>query len=69
MPKTNEPFLNVTVPLGEPPKAPVTVAVKVTDWPEIDGFRDEVMVEVVFALLTEWPNTAEVLPLKLELPA
>jgi hypothetical protein len=46
--------LNVTVPLGVPP-VPVTVAVKVTVCPAVDGFALEVSAvdDVVFAL-TVW---------------
>jgi hypothetical protein len=38
------PSLNVTVPVGVPP---ATVAVNVTDWPEIDGFTLDASVVVV----------------------
>jgi hypothetical protein len=54
------PSLNVTVPVaidGE------TVAVKVTDVPYVDGFRDEVSATVVFALFTVCVNVDEVLVL------
>ncbi len=34
---------NVTVPVGVP-DAVVTVAVKVTLWPNVEGFKDEVIV-------------------------
>ena len=48
------PSRNVTVPVGvpEPGATGETVAVKVTDWPNTDGFADEVTVVVVFALFT-----------------
>src|SRR5262249_48067281 len=46
------PSLNVTVPVGIPPPVAVTVAVKVTDWPNTDGLTEEVMTEVVLA----WPT-------------
>ena len=32
--------MKVTVPVGTPPLE-MTVAVKVTDWPKVDGFREE----------------------------
>jgi hypothetical protein len=35
------PSLKATVPLGVPPKVVVTFAVKVTDWPNVEGFNDE----------------------------
>ena len=61
------PSLNVTVPLGVPaPGATAdTVAVRVTDWPNTDGFTDELTAVVVFAWLTTWLSVALVLPLKL----
>lgn len=66
------PSRNVTVPVGVPvPGATAdTVAVKVTDWPKADGFRDEVTVVVVSALLTTCglPVNDPVLPLKLPSP-
>ena len=48
VPSVVEPSLNVTVPvavLGD------TVAVRVTDWPKVEGFAEEEMVVVVVALL------------------
>jgi len=39
---------NVTVPVGVP-EAVDTVAVKVTLWPNVEGFKDEVTVVVVDA--------------------
>jgi hypothetical protein len=50
MPRTLDPSVNVTVPVGVPPSEGVTVAVKVTDWLNVDGFSDEMtLVEVVAA--------------------
>jgi hypothetical protein len=46
-----EPFLNVTVPVGVPPLE-VTVAVKVTAWPDFDGLSDEVSEVELLALFT-----------------
>jgi hypothetical protein len=46
------PSLKVMVPLGFPPKAPLTVAVNVTACPSLDGFGEEVSVVEVVALLT-----------------
>src|ERR1700680_876630 len=40
------PSLNVTVPVGVPEVA-LTVAVKVTGWPKVDGFNEEARVVVV----------------------
>jgi len=37
------------------------VAVKLTDWPAVDGFEDAVKVIVDVALFTVWVSTAEVL--------
>ena len=45
-PKLVVPSMNTTVPVGVPP-APVTVAVKVTAPPAIEGFCEEVSVLVV----------------------
>jgi len=53
VPMVVAPSLNVAVPVGLPPKAPATVAVKVTACPLFDGFGVEVSVVVVFALLTQ----------------
>lgn len=48
--RTVEPWENVTVPDGVPP-VDVTVAVKLTDWPEFDGFGDDVTVVEVAKLV------------------
>lgn len=54
VPSVVVPSRNVTVPDGVPAPGPtaVTVAVKVTLCPKVDGFSDELTVVVVFALLT-----------------
>ena len=44
LPNTAVPFLNVTEPVGVPPPDELTWALKVTDWPNFDGFSVEVMV-------------------------
>ena len=47
---------NWTVPpLSKVPEPGVTVAVKVTVWPNVEGFSDELTAVVVVALLTAWP--------------
>jgi hypothetical protein len=40
------PSKNETVPVGVPPLGPVTVAVSVTGWPNIEGLTEEVSVVV-----------------------
>jgi hypothetical protein len=55
----------VTLPLN----CGVTLAVKVTDCPEFDGFREEANAVVVVALLTTCFSTFDVLPKKFESPA
>jgi hypothetical protein len=52
VPSTVVPLLNVTVPVGLPPYAGVTVAVNVTFWPGFDGFLEETSVVLVLALPT-----------------
>ena len=60
------PSLNVTVPVGKP--APgltaLTVAVKVTVWPNTEALDDEVTVVVVHAVVTVCWKVSEVLVLK-----
>lgn len=46
LPSDELPSRNVTVPLGVPATL-FTLAVKVTDWPAFDGFKDELTVVVV----------------------
>ena len=48
VPSVVEPFLKVMVPDGVP-EEPVTVAVKVTDWPKTDGFTEDANAVVVVA--------------------
>jgi hypothetical protein len=54
------PSMNVTVPVAV---VGVTVAVNVTEVPNVDGFADEASVTVVFVLFTVWVSTEDVLPL------
>ena len=58
------PSKNSTLPVGVPAPEPVTltVAVKVTDWPQTEGLTDEVTAVDVLALFTTCERTVEVLP-------
>lgn len=48
VPSTVVPWLNVTIsPLGGAPRLELTVAVKTTAWPKVDGLNDGVRVVVV----------------------
>src|SRR5262245_22535192 len=69
-PSVAAPSLKVTDPLGVPlPGAlALTVAVKVTDWPDTEGLLDETTVVVVFAGLFVSFKALEVLVLKFALP-
>ena len=64
------PSWKVTVPVGVP--APgglaVTVAVKVTLWPETEGLTEELSAVVVASWLMVWVSAAEVLVRKLASP-
>jgi len=61
VPNAFEPFLNVTVsPSGGAPTLEVTVAVKVTVCPKLDGLGFDVRV-VVVGLFTIWISTGDVL--------
>lgn len=55
------PFLNVTVPVGISPEAEVTLAVKVTLWPKLEGLPLVPNVVVVPYLPTVCVSAAEVL--------
>ena len=48
VPSVVEPFLKVMVPDGVP-EEPVTVAVKVIDWPKSEGFTEDANAVVVVA--------------------
>src|SRR5437773_6346046 len=60
----------MTSPVGVPAPGAVgvTVAVKVTDWPDTDGLAEEPTAVEVFALMTDCVKLVEVLPLKLSSP-
>src|SRR2546428_2595799 len=65
VPSVVRPSLKVTVPLGLtaaalPGELTLTVAVKVTDWPETEGLAEGTTVVVVAALLTTWISDAQV---------
>ena len=65
------PFLKVTVPLGVPEVAGLTVAVNVTDCPDTEGFAEEtrlVVVAVELLLVMFCVSAGEVLPVKLTSP-
>jgi hypothetical protein len=54
--------MNVTVPVGAVDPLVVTVAVNVTEEPDMEGFALEAKVVVVVAAFTVWVSTADVLP-------
>jgi hypothetical protein len=70
LPRVVEPSLKVTVPVGlaVPGALATTVAVKVTDLLCVEGFREEVTLEVVLSLFTVWVRIGDVLVLKFVLP-
>jgi hypothetical protein len=53
--------MNVTGPVGITVGDEI-VAVKVTTWPCVDGFGDEVSLALLVVSNTTWFSTAEVLP-------
>lgn len=55
------PWSKATRPVGVRPYSGITVAVKVTDCPAMDGLMDETSVVVVLAGFTTWPTGADVL--------
>ena len=60
----------VTVPVSPEPVVGWTVAVKVTDCPDVDGLRELPRLRLVGALLTTWEMVVVVeLPTKLPSPA
>jgi predicted small secreted protein len=61
-PRVVDPLEKVTVPVAVPPYSSVTVAVKVTACPTVDGFGDDAKRSEVVAVPT-WTETAfDVLP-------
>ena len=68
VPSAVTPSLKVTVPPGVPVAVVLTVAVKVTDCPKLDGFNDDVTVVEVASLFTTWLNAPEVLPVNVASP-
>ena len=56
------------VAVPAPGEVTLTVAVKVTDWPNTDGLAEEATVVVVETWFTVWVKFAEVLVLKLASP-
>ena len=60
------PSKNCTVPVG--PEEGLTVAVKVTCCPNVDGFNDDISAVVVVDALTVCVRAEDVLPVKLPLP-
>jgi hypothetical protein len=67
VPSVVVPFLNVTDPVGVPP-VEVTVAVKVTVAPNVDGFRDEASDVELAACFTVCVSAGEALPPKFVSP-
>jgi hypothetical protein len=65
VPRTVAPSLNVTVPVAV---EALTVAVKVTEAPYVDGLRLDVTAVVVTAGFTVWVRGADVDGPKFELP-
>jgi hypothetical protein len=59
---------NVTVPVGVPVNCGLTVAVKVTVWPNTDGLVELVTVVALVALFTVCVMATDVLLLKLLSP-
>ena len=70
VPKVVAESRNVTVPPGVPAPGALadTVAVKVTDWPNTDGFVVLVTAAVLASRFTVWVMAADVLPPKLVSP-
>ena len=60
VPSTVVPTVKMTGPVGTTVRDVIT-AVKVTSWPAVDGFGDEVSVAALVARRTTWSSTADVL--------
>ena len=71
LPMLMPPSRNVTVPVAVPAagKTALTVAVNVTDWPNTDGFTEELTAGELFPLFTVCVMADDVLALKLLSPA
>lgn len=65
VPRVVDPSMKVAVPVGVPTPV-VTVAVKVTDWPKVDGLGEEVrdVMEVAWFMVCMSTDEVEVLKLK-----
>jgi hypothetical protein len=68
VPSVVAPFLKVTVPFGAGPVDGVTVAVNLTDCPEVDGLTEEVRVVVVGEGFTTCERADEMLAESFVLP-
>ncbi len=70
VPSVVTPSLNVTVPVAVPlpGETAATVAVNVTDWPDTEGFAEDVSVVVVLAWFTVCDRAADVLVKKFVFP-
>ena len=68
LPSDMVPSINVTEPVGVPPADGCTVAVKITDWPNVAGFRFDATLVVAVACVTVCVRVPEVLPAKLPSP-
>ena len=70
-PRLEPPSLNCTVPVGVPTPGAVavTVAVRPTLWPYVEGLTDDPTATEVSAWLTTWVAGAETLGLKSASPA
>src|SRR5205809_738285 len=67
VPSVAAPSLNVTVPVGTP--APeLTVELKVTVWPTVEGFGEEVRLVLEFPAFTVCVRTADVLAANVAFP-
>lgn len=67
VPNVAAPSRNVIIPVGVPAVLDVTVAVNVTDCPNVAEFSDDATV-VAEVALTVWLSAVDVLPLKLASP-
>ena len=70
VPRVTAPSTKLTIPVGvpEPGTTADTVAMKVTDWPNTVGFKEDAVVAELLALLTVCVMAAEVPVAKLLSP-